>query len=331
MKKFFKVLGVVVLLIVAIFLLLGLAQSKDVSVVRTTTIIAPQNVVFDQIARFKNWPNWSPWVEVEPSVQLTYEGIDGQVGSNYAWQGDETGSGKMTNTGITGEQMNFELLFIKPWEGHSSGFLKAEAVNAQETKVTWSMTMHSEFPMNAFNFMTDKMIGKDFERGLELLKNYTEAHPQIELTSSHVIEKGFPATTFAIVRKTIPWGEMKKFSEDAFWMLTKESGSRIAGPPCTFYYAWDEAARTADMAPAFAVSGSEPVKGAEIVTIPAMRSCSILYKGGYAGLEKAQRILGEYIATHNKVLHYTYEEYLVGPGNEADSNKWATNVNFLVN
>lgn len=331
MKKFFKVLGIVVLLLLAVFLVLGLTQPKDVTVLRTTSIIAPQNVVFDQVSRFKNWPNWSPWVEVEPSVQLTYDGIDGQPGSSYTWVGDETGSGKMTNTATTGEQMNFDLLFIKPWEGHASGFLKTEAVNERETKVSWSLTMHSAFPMNAFNFMTDKMIGKDFERGLELLKNYAQAHPQMELTTSHVIEKEFPATTFAIIRKTVPWSEMKKFSGDAFWALMKEAGSRIAGPPSTFYYAWDEKAQTADMAPAFAVSGTEPVKGAEIMTIPAMNNCSILYKGGYAGLEKAQRVLGKYIEDNSKTLHYTYEEYLVGPGNEADSNKWVTNINFLVN
>lgn len=332
MKNVFKVLAVVVLLLLATFLVLGLTQPKDVTIVRTTMIKAPHEAVFNQITRFRNWPNWSPWVEVEPTVNLTYEGVDGQPGSSYKWVGDETGSGKMTNIAVTLTRMKFELMFLKPWKGTADGFLEAEPQQTGAVKVTWSLTTHAGFPMNAFNFMTEKMIGKDFERGLELLKAYAEQHPSVELGLNSIEEKEFPAAHYATIRKTIPWNAMKDFSTQAFGTLAAAAGNRVIGAPSTFYYVWNDTAQTADMAPALAVSGADPVAGKDIVMVhtPISHVCCILYKGGYANLGKAHELLGQYINQKGRRLNYILEEYIVGPANEQDSTKWITNVNYFV-
>ncbi len=330
MKKFFKILGILILILIIVFLILGLTQPKDITIVRTTTIKAPQQVVFNQISRFRNWPNWSPWLEVEPTTKMTYIGIDGQVGSSYKWLGDETGEGQMTNTGVTYKQMDYDLLFIKPWEGHAKGFIKAIDLKNGNTEVTWSMTMHSDFPMNALGFMTDRMVGKDFENGLELLKDYAQAHPTIEISMNSVEEKSFPATTYATIRGKIKWTDMQTFSTSAFATLKTATEGRRIGAASTFYYAWEDSLQTTDMAPAYAVSGTEPIAGVQMVNLPPSISCSILYKGGYANLGKANQVLAQYIAQKGRRLNYVIEEYLVGPETEPDSNKWVTNINFLV-
>ena len=330
MKKLLKVVGVVLLILAVVFLVMGLTQPKDITVVRSIVIKAPQSTVFHQISKFTNWPNWSPWIDIEPEVNLSYEGVDGQPGSSYTWLGDETGSGKMTNTGIENGQLNFDLHFIKPWEGKAIGFLKTEITPAQETKVIWSLTIHSSFPMNAIGFITRNMVGNDFTHGLQLLKTYTESHPVAALGLSDVVENEFPATSFASIRKKVLWTEMKDFSSNAFKTLLVTTEGRKNGPPCTFYFDWNISEQSSDLAPAFAVTGSAPIPGAEMINIPAMHVCSVLHKGGYASLGKAQEILGKYIFEKGKNLNYTYEEYIVGPANEADSNKWVTNVIFLV-
>lgn len=330
MKKFFKISGLVFLILAAIVLIMGLIQPKDITIARSVTIKAPQKVVFQQISRFKNWPNWSPWIEIEPGVKLVYNGIDGNAGSSYEWLGDETGSGKMTAVHIGAEQIDFDLLFIKPWEGHATGFLKAIALTPFETEVTWNMTMHADFPMNALGFMTRKMITKDFVHGLDLLKTYTELHPITELGRSNIEEKEFPATTFAVIRKKVKWSDIQKFSAAAFLTLAKATEGRRTGTACTFYYTWEDSVQATDMAPAFALSGNDPIKNVTIVPMPATPAFTLLYKGGYAGMGKAHELLGQYLKEKGRPLQFILEEYIVGPANERDSNKWVTNINYLV-
>lgn len=332
MKRFFKILGIIFGILIVVFFVLAFTQPKEAQVVRTRTWKARQPVVFDQIVRFRNWPHWSPWVELEPTVKITYEGVDGQPGSSYTWLGDETGAGKMTNTGVEVDKMKFDLDFIKPWEGHSRGSIKVEALQTGEVKVTWEMNLTASFPFNAFNFMFDRTIGKDFERGLENLELYTNAHPQIELTEAYVVERNFPATNFATQRKAVSFAEMKDFSESVFRKIRTAAQERIIGAPCTFYYRWDDSSQKYEIGPAYALSGNAPLsdKDISLMQIPTSTVYSLLYKGGYANLGSAHQILQRYAGQKGANIVQVMEEYISGPANEQDSTKWATNVIFFV-
>lgn len=330
MKRLFQFLGIAILLLVIVFISSAIIQPKDLVVERSIVIKAPQQAVFNQIQFFKNWPNWSPWIAKEPTMKLTYVGIDGQKGSSYSWIGDEMGEGEMKNTNVTYKQLDYNLHFIKPWEGLAEGYLSAQDQSNGTTKVSWHMVNHGSFPMNALNYFVEKIIGNDFEEGLELLKNYAEAHPQVALSKLNVEEKEYPATLLASIRKKIPFTEMQHFSIEAFSSLSKAAAERISGPASTVYYVWDEKTQTTDMAPAFAVSGTEPIKGVDMVNIPRSISCTILYKGGYGNLSKAHEVLNQYILEKGRRLNLILEEYIVGPATESDSTKWVTNVVYLV-
>jgi hypothetical protein len=69
MKKLFSFLGISLVILVLIVLIAGFVQPKDLSIERSVSINASQNVVFNQIKFFKNWPNWSPLVDKEPNVK----------------------------------------------------------------------------------------------------------------------------------------------------------------------------------------------------------------------------------------------------------------------
>lgn len=331
MKRVFQFLGIALLLLVITFITLAIVQPKDLIVERSIIVKAPQQAVFNQIQHFKNWPNWSPWIAKEPTMKLTYTGIDGQKGSGYSWVGDEMGEGEMKNTNVTYKQLDYNLHFIKPWDGLAEGYLSAQDQSNGTTKVTWHMVNHGNFPFNALNYFMEQIIGKDFEDGLDLLKNYTEAHPEVALGLQNVEEKEYPETTFASIRKKIPFTEMQQFSVDAFKKLTSVAGSRISGPASTIYYVWDDKTQTTEMAPAFAVSGKDPIKDLDMVNVPRSISCTILHKGGYGSLGKAHEVLNQYIMEKGRRLNFMLEEYIVGPANESDTNKWVTNVVYIVN
>jgi len=329
-KKLFTFLGISLIILVITILIFGLLQPKDLSIERSVSINAPQNVVFNQIKFFKNWPNWSPLVDKEPNVQILYLGADGQLGSSYQWKGDDLGKGEMSNMGISNNRLDYHVHFISPWEGNADGNLITEDLGNGKTKVIWKMVKHGTFPFNALNYFLDKIIGQDIENGLSLLKNYAENNQTIPLSVSDIVEKEFSPTQFATMRKKVPFGEMQAFSIAAFEKLAALTQKTMLGAASTIYYDWDDKNQMTDMAPAFPVSAAATSADIIMVNIPATKSCQIAYKGGYAGLGKAHEIMGQYIAEKGIQLSYVIEQYQLGPANEPDSNKWVTNVVYLI-
>jgi hypothetical protein len=262
---------------------------------------------------------------------MTYTGEDGQKGSAYHWLGDKTGEGEMTNTGIDNGTMGFDLHFIKPWEGHSNGFFKLDDARAGATKVTWVLHMHSSFPWNAFNFMTDRMVGKDFQNGLDRMKAYVESHPGQAGLSVPIEAVNYEAHTYAQLRKVMGWDAMNAFMKDNYRAIQAAAGARISGSPAAIYYTWDQQNHTTDVGILIPVKGKQPVKGTEIIELPQSAAYRVTYTGGYYGLMPVHEALNAKVAAEGKTAKLQMEEYIKGPLNEPDSNKWVTNVWYLLN
>ena len=120
------------------------------------------------------------------------------------------------------------------------------------------------------------------------------------------------------------------FFNNAYTTLGKAAGTRITGPASGLYFTWDEQKGTTDMAPAFPVSGNEPVSGATLHQLTPSRAYQVVYNGGYSGSMQAHEALGKYIAQKGEQQQLVIEEYIKGPGEEKDSTKWVTNIIYLV-
>lgn len=331
MKKFLAFIGILILIVIVAVVVLGIIEPKDVTIQRSTTIKADKGYVFDQVSKFHNWPNWSPWLKMDSTVKLTYQGEDGQPGSSYHWVGDEkkTGEGDMKNTGVKDGEMDFLLTIIKPFKSQATGMLKTDDAGNGETKVTWTMHSHMNFPMNAMlAFMSmDKMVGKDFEHGLANLKEYSEAN-----SGGYVAVKDtqFPGHTYAGIRKTMAMSDMMKFFQDSYGMLGKTLNSQIAGPAVGLFYKWDTVAHQTDLAAAFPVMDTtKPVKGTTFMTVPASKAYMVEVTGPYSGSMKAHTSLMKHTMDAKSKLSLVIEEYKVGPYQTPDSNKYVTDIYYL--
>ncbi len=167
----------ILVLLVAGFAGVVATRPDSYTVSRSTVIAAPPSIVYAQIADFAAWQAWSPWGKLDPSMKTTFSGPAGQVGSSYAWQGnDKVGEGRMTILKAEApSQVDVQLEFIKPWAGISDTTF-ALTPSGQSTMVVWTMTGKNNFMGKAFSmFMNmDKMIGGDFEHGLAKLKEVSE-------------------------------------------------------------------------------------------------------------------------------------------------------------
>jgi hypothetical protein len=170
------ILGVLAALIV-IVLILASMQPDLFRVERSETMAAPPGKILEQLTDFHRWQAWSPWEELDPDMKRTFSGSSSGVGAAYAWEGNnKVGQGSMEITEVIPDrQLKIDLTFLKPFACKNKAIYTLEPV-AGGTKLVWAMEGQNQFMGKLFGMMMnmDKMIGKDFEKGLAKLKAVVE-------------------------------------------------------------------------------------------------------------------------------------------------------------
>ncbi|MFD1614734.1 SRPBCC family protein [Gelatiniphilus marinus] len=163
----------------AIIALVALLAPKTYEVNRSVIVNKPVSEVFKYLKYLKNQDQWSPWKKKDPNMKQEFIGVDGEVGFISKWQGNKlVGTGEQEIIGVEqNKQISSELRFFKPWKSVSSAFIKVDGVDATQTNVTWGFTAKNPMPMNIFMllFNFEKTVGKDFEAGLDSLKDILES------------------------------------------------------------------------------------------------------------------------------------------------------------
>ncbi|MFZ2174170.1 MAG: SRPBCC family protein [Rhodococcus sp. (in: high G+C Gram-positive bacteria)] len=152
-------------------------NAHEYVVERSTVIDANPETVHALINDLHHWTAWSPWEGLDPDMRRTYTGADSGVGAAYAWQGNrKAGAGSMLVTeSMPGEKVVLDLEFVKPFRAQNTvTFLLAP--HGEGTEVRWRMVGKKTWFVKFFGFVMsmDKMVGKDFEKGLAQLKAEAE-------------------------------------------------------------------------------------------------------------------------------------------------------------
>jgi Polyketide cyclase / dehydrase and lipid transport len=145
---------------------------------REQRIHASPAAVQERIVDFRRWQAWSPWEDVDPALRRSYSGAPSGVGAVYEWEGNrKAGKGRMEITSVEPDRsVAVDLQFLKPFKARNVTTFTTEQ-QGDDTLVRWSMTGPRTFMtrmMGIFSSM-DKMIGPDFEKGLDRLKADAEA------------------------------------------------------------------------------------------------------------------------------------------------------------
>jgi len=146
------------------------------TITRSVDVSAEPSTLHALVDDFHEWPKWSPWEDVDPALQRTYTGADRGVGAHYAWSGNRrAGQGSMEIVSSTPEQIGVQLVFEKPWKAENPVQFRFDPTDAG-TRVTWTMNGDNTGMAAVFAkvFNMDKMLGKDFDKGLARLKAVAE-------------------------------------------------------------------------------------------------------------------------------------------------------------
>ena len=170
------IVGIVVLAILAI-LAIAATKPNNFIVQRSTEIAAPAEAVFSLIDDFHKWRDWSPWEGLDPDLKRKMSGTDSGPGAVYEWDGNKkVGTGRMEIIEATAPgKVVIKLDFLRPFEAHNVAEFTI-VPQGQTSRVNWTMRGPAPFMtklmQTVMNF--DKMIGKDFEKGLANLKAIAE-------------------------------------------------------------------------------------------------------------------------------------------------------------
>ena len=119
----------------------------------------------------------SPWEQLDPNMQKTFEGPAAGVGQSYAWNSKkEVGKGKMTiEESVPSQKVGIKLEFVAPMKSTATCALTL-AGTLTGAFVTWSMDGSHNFIGKAFGMFMDmdNMLGTDIEKGLAQLKTVAE-------------------------------------------------------------------------------------------------------------------------------------------------------------
>ncbi len=176
------ILTILLILAALVVLFLAIAATRPAAFVceRSIVIAAPAQAIYPHIDNFHNWRAWSPYEKLDPNAKHTYSGPESGVGAAMTWSGSSKmgeGSTTITRT-MPNQHIDIKLVMVRPFactndvqfilDPHPSG-----------TKVTWHMAGHYNLISKAMEMVInmDKMVGKDFEHGLQLLKSLVEAKP----------------------------------------------------------------------------------------------------------------------------------------------------------
>ncbi|RZK50474.1 MAG: polyketide cyclase [Pedobacter sp.] len=175
--KVLKIIIIVIIALAAIIIIGGMFLPKNYVVSRSSQINAPDSIIYNNIADFQKFNSWSPWVKMDPDADYTYSGNPKQIGHNVAWDGDEMGKGSMTILALEPYRMiDIDLHFLEPMDSQANTRFMIEPAGNGNT-VTWTMSGENNLLarwMCVFMDM-DKMVGGDFESGLNSLKGISEA------------------------------------------------------------------------------------------------------------------------------------------------------------
>ncbi|WP_285728076.1 SRPBCC family protein [Psychromicrobium xiongbiense] len=150
------------------------------AVSRSAFIPASAQEVFEQINDFHRWTAWSPWEKLDAEMAKSYSGPDAGPGARYEWAGKKAGSGSMTieasqapaSSADGSGSIDIDLHFLKPFKANNHTLFTV-VPQGDGTTVTWTMSGENKTLFSrifAKVFSMDKMVGKDFESGLEGLK-----------------------------------------------------------------------------------------------------------------------------------------------------------------
>lgn len=173
--KVIKYLLIVIVSIVVVALIAALFVKKEFHFEKSVEINASKEVVWDNVVKFGNHDKWSQWKEMDPKMEVSITGTDGEVGAKMSWKSSHkdvgNGSQEITKV-IPGQRVDTKLNF--EGMGGATSYMIVTG-DSTKSKVTWALEMEQGWPFNLMVAMfAEQGMNQMFDKGLGMLKKASE-------------------------------------------------------------------------------------------------------------------------------------------------------------
>lgn len=168
--NFFKWMGFAILALFILILIAGAFAPSRIEMKASTTINAPDSLVFEMVNNLHQWELWSPFAEGDTTMENQYHGPDAGVGAQMFWKSKQQGDGMMIITHSEPyKRVVFALDFMK--KGQASSEWNFEKQNGN-VKVTWSTTVEGlSYPMGRImGLFMNGMMQESYEKGFKNIR-----------------------------------------------------------------------------------------------------------------------------------------------------------------
>ncbi|MBO6517092.1 MAG: SRPBCC family protein [Bacteroidia bacterium] len=334
--KVLKVIGILLLVIVALGLIASLVLPKEMNVNVEETIEAPIDVVWDNMNSFQKADKWSPWYELDEDMKVKFEGEEGTVGSSYSWNGNsQVQQGTQTYTAIDNDNYSTEVKVVHSW-GEGVAKTHLEDLGDGKVKVVYSYHEEKGIPGNLFSTLMDaegmltEMQGKAYAKLSEIAVAAAAEVPAPEL-EYEVQQVDRPAMNYIGNRGTVAFADMHTYFMENMPKLGQAAGEDAPCCPSALYWSWDMEGAQSEMTAAMPVNMDAAPEGFEMYSQDSGQYLMVEYYGNYDQSEKAHTSIGMYMEANNIEMSWpVIEEYVTDPGNEPDTSKWLTRILYPI-
>jgi effector-binding domain-containing protein len=332
MKIFRRILFIILCIVLAI-IAIGFFLPPKIRVERKMVISTSPRTLFSQVNTLKNWVKWSPWLQMDTTMQLIFSGPGSGVGATIHWTSNDKNVGNGSLAIISSVSPDsLEVIFDFAEKGKSTGRFIFQKENLN-TNVIFSFD--SDLGWNPisrwFGLFSDRLIGPDIEQGLFNLDQLVQDTKTIYGFDIAITE--VPARVMISVRDTAsPETITLKLSlmYNKIFLFFKNKGLSPIGNPIAIFHTYKNG--NFDIEAGIPVASVTRVNGGLICSErAAQKTVMIKYTGSYQMISQAYVALQAYIQNNELQLDGpAWEEYIINPALEGDLTKRQTNIYYPI-
>jgi len=299
---------------------------------KSKEIKATVGKVYQTLNNFNHWSAWSPWLICEPGAKV-------KVADDtkfYEWEGKRIGSGNMKVTDENPEStIDYDLTFLKPWKSKAKVRFELKP-SGEHTRVTWIMDSSLPFFMFWMKRSMEAFIGMDFDRGLNMLKEYIE-EGEVKSKLEFIGQGHYPGCQYVGFKRDCSVSEVGETMTGDFEKLkafVEDNPDNIASQPFSIYHKWDPVKERVSYTCGIPLKQipEQTAPGMIKGSIPSVPTYTLRHIGPYVHLGNAwSTLIAMQRAKEFKPMKgfHPFETYVNAPG-EVPEEDLITDINFGV-
>ncbi len=334
--RFVKIIIILLLSIVGVAGVIGLFLPDNAKVERSIYVKSRASIVYNLINDLNQWPTWSPWHQIDPNTLWNYSEPAIGKGAWYSWTSDNhnLGTGKMTIDACMPDE-RIDLTLSMNGMGDAQLQFLIEGKGAQ-TKLSWvlSKKLGNNPYARYWGLIMDKMMGPDFDKGLEKIKEIAEKRGEKPLIMGYETDViALESFQYIGIRKQVKKEQLNQFLGTSFSNLIdaiKKQEVPFKGSPFTINYAAKNGIYDIEAG----IRIERPMQESESLKLGRIDSCKafvIHYTGPYKEIAPVYEATFNYLKEQSiQAIGAPIEFYMNDPTMVKDSTQFKTDLFFRI-